>query len=42
MEHPEIAALDINPVMAQHSGALAVDARIQVDDEGYTDYAAID
>jgi acyl-CoA synthetase (NDP forming) len=42
MEHPEIAALDMNPVMAQHSGALAVDARIQVDDEGYTDHAAID
>jgi hypothetical protein len=42
MEHPEIAALDINPVMAQHSGALAVDARIQIDDEGYTDHAAID
>jgi acyl-CoA synthetase (NDP forming) len=42
MEHPEIAALDINPVMAQHSGALAVDARILIDEEGHTDHAAID
>jgi len=42
MEHPEIAALDINPIMAQHSGALAVDARILIDEEGHTDHAAID
>ena len=42
MEHPEIAALDINPVMAQHSSALAVDARILIDDEGHTNYAGLD
>ena len=42
MKHPEITALDINPVMAQQSGALAVDARIRIDEQGHTDHAAID
>ena len=42
MDHPEIVALDINPVMAQHSSALAVDARILIDDEGHTNYAGLD
>jgi acetyltransferase len=41
LDHPEVVELDINPILADAEGVIALDARVRLDDPAYRQQSAI-